>query len=321
MLLGPCSEQAQHLALSHLGQAADAVVLGDRVLLALGVHVEKTRKAHDLAAGAQTYATRRDVDGGLSENGRGHLTSQKPIPDERVELDQIVDLAGVATGAVVRKQGAHALGLMVEQRGPDGLVRVLSALLRLVDVRLGGQVGRGETAADEVTHGEHGIVRDARGVRAHVRDEAGRSLVPQLEALVEPLGQGHGSLGGEAQLARRLLLQARGDEGWWRVLAAFLALHRRHLQWRLPNQLDDLLRLPLVRQRRLVTVQPTHARSEGRGPFALDIELDGPVLLATEGFDLFLALDEQAHRHRLHPTRGKPTPHLGPQDRADLVAH
>ena len=40
-----------------------------------------------------------------------------------------------------------------------------------------------------------------------------------------------------------------------------------------------------------------------------------------EGADLALALDDQPQRDRLHASRGKPAPHLVPQQRRDLVAH
>src|SRR5262245_5176401 len=103
-------------------------------------------------------------------------------------------------------------------------MRVLGVLLGAVEVRLPGQVLRAEALRDVVADGGDRLAGDARRVRTHVGDEADRALVAELDALVEPLGDAHRAGGLEAELARRLLLQARGDEGRCRMPPPFLLL-------------------------------------------------------------------------------------------------
>src|SRR5579875_3063686 len=54
---------------------------------------------------------------------------------------------------------------------------------------------------------------------------------------------------------------------------------------------------------------------------ALELGLDGPVLLRREGLDRPFALADDAHGHRLHAPRREPAPHLLPEERRELVAH
>ena len=66
-------------------------------------------------------------------------------------------------------------------------------------------------------------------VGAHVGDQADIALA-NVDALVELLRQAHRALGGEAELARGLLLQRRGRERRRRVAPALLALDAEHSQ-------------------------------------------------------------------------------------------
>src|SRR3989454_4090184 len=86
------------------------------------------------------------------------------------------------------------------------------------------QVRRAVAALDVVARGGERLARDARRVGAHVGDEADRAFRAELDALVEALRDPHGARRLEAELARGLLLEARGDEGRRRVAAPFLAL-------------------------------------------------------------------------------------------------
>ena len=76
-----------------------------------------------------------------------------------------------------------------------------------------------------------------------------------------------------------------------------------------------------MRESGLLAIESHHTRGKGGRRAAFDIDPNGPVLLGTEGLDLGLAIHYQTHRHRLHPARRQTAPYLGPQHRADLVAH
>src|SRR6202521_4603322 len=75
--------------------------------------------------------------------------------------------------------------------------------------------------------------RYARRVSAHVGDQSHRALIPNLDSLVQVLGETHRTLGSEAQLLRRVLLESAGGErrGW--ILSPLATLDLRDLE-RLP---------------------------------------------------------------------------------------
>src|SRR4029453_8050698 len=95
----------------------------------------------------------------------------------------------------------------------DRLVRLLGVLgRRFVDARRLRQVFYGVDAVDVEPAGGDGLVGERHAIGSHVGDEADR-LAAQVDALVELLRDAHGATGGEADLARGLLLQGRGREG------------------------------------------------------------------------------------------------------------
>src|SRR5262249_57530179 len=62
----------------------------------------------------------------------------------------------------------------------------------------------------------------------------------------------------------------------------------------------------------LLPVDLGEPRGEQRRLPRLEPRLDGPVFLRHEGGDLTLALDDDAHRHRLHASSGQAPPDLPP---------
>ena len=96
---------------------------------------------------------------------------------------------------------------------PDRFVRVLRVLLALIVVRrpAAGTAPRSAPPI-KVAHFLQRVFGNARRVGTHVRDQTNRALFADLDAFIQPLGQHHGSLDAEAQLARRFLLQRRGNE-------------------------------------------------------------------------------------------------------------
>ena len=118
------------------------------------------------------------------------MRRDKTLPDQLVDFvfiffQILLDLVGIA-----------------ESRGrTDGLVRFLSQLLRFERVRRFRQVSGAVLGPDQLPYLSQGIVRDACGVGTHVGDESDQSFLTQFHTLVKPLGDHHGALYAEAQLA------------------------------------------------------------------------------------------------------------------------
>ena len=189
----------------------------------------------------------------------------------------------------------------------------------LVDVGLLRQVLGGVVVRDHRAHGLQSFVGDAGGVGSDVGDQTLTALAGDFHALVELLGDLHGLLGGEAQLAAGLLLEVRGGEGCGGELAALALLDDGHAERRVPAGVHHGLGLLLVVQLGLVAAEAGEASAdlrladgEGRG--------DGPVLLGHEDIDLLLAVADHLRGHRLHAACAQALLHLAPEQRADLVA-
>src|SRR2546422_5632824 len=190
----------------------------------------------------------------------------------------------------------------------------------LEDVQGGGQVLAPEPLADELPGFFGRLTGDSGGVGAHVGDQPGRPLLADVHALVKLLGQGHGLLGAEAQLARRLLLERAGDEGRHRIALLLLALDGLHDEGLAPDRRHDALGLRGRADVRLPTVDAVELGLEGRRVLPGQRRRNGPVLLRAEGFALALALADQLDGHRLHPPHAEATADLLPQQLAALVA-
>src|SRR6185369_14162050 len=128
----------------------------------------------------------------------------------------------------------------------------------------------------------------------------------------------------EAELARRLLLQARGDERRGREAPALLALDLLDPPGGAAQAVDECARrlagLDMERGRiELLVADADQSRRERRRLAAVELGGDRPVLDFLERLDLPLTLADDPHRHRLHPAGGKAAAHLLPEQRADLV--
>ncbi len=201
-------------------------------------------------------------------------------------------------------------------------MRRLRLFLLFVDVGRFRHVLGTVLAADQFAHLRDGVVRDARGIGAHVGDEADRAFVAaQLHAFIEVLGQHHGALDAEAQLARGVLLQLAGGEGRSRAAAALPLFDRAHRPNGLLQRRADLLRLFGVGDLDLLVAAADEVRVERRRLGGRQVRVHGPVFLLLEGLDLALAVHDQAQGDGLHAPGGEPAPHLVPQQRRDLIAH
>ena len=163
------------------------------------------------------------------------------------------------------------------------------------------------------------------GIGTHVGDQPDQVLVADLHAFVQALRQAHGAAGAEAELARGFLLQGRGDERGRRATLALLArdfgdlehavrrTHQFHPRSFSGSAVAEGELLDLV------AVVAQQAGIEGLHRMRA-LRRDRPVLLRLERLDLFLALDDQAQRRRLHTAGGQPGLDLAPQHRAEVEA-
>ena len=106
-------------------------------------------------------------------------------------------------------------------------MRFLRRFLRFIRVRLRRKIGAAELLADILAGFAHCFVRNARGVGAHVGDEADRPLA-DINAFVQFLRDGHGFLGGIAEFAGGFLLQGACRKGRDRIAPRLFFRHVMH---------------------------------------------------------------------------------------------
>ncbi len=319
----------ERVAFRDLRQAPLPVVeLGVRVVGALDVGLHEAVEGDRLAGGGELGVPpvgrgAADPDGDRVAGRVLHLGGDGPLPDQLVQAELVAGQAGLGgrTETVTRRA--------------DRLVRLLRVLdLSGVDTRLLRQVVGPVQLRDLRPGGRHGGVREGRGVRTHVRDEA---------VLVQLLRHLHRRLRAEAQLARGLLLERRRTEGGVRGAAVRLGLHRadgegalrerggerpcvRLVQMQHLGALEPAVRAEVAALRDALAVDGVQAGDErgrvGRIARPAGGERAGqvPVLGGAEGDALALALDDEAGGDGLHASGGQPRHDLLPQDRRDLVA-
>ena len=141
------------------------------------------------------------------------------------------------------------------------------------------------------------------------------------------MGQAHGARRAEAELARSFLLQGRGGERRLRIAPHLFAL----------NALDGeesgllqhglgIIRRAFVADRKALKLRPVELREACRESLVLaasQLNLDAPVFLRSEDFDVGLPLADQAQRDRLHPpgraAAGQLAPEHGRERETDQV--
>ena len=77
---------------------------------------------------------------------------------------------------------------------------------------------------DVLPHFGQSFIRNAHRIRTHISDEADEAFLAQFHTFIEALGDHHGALHAEAELAGGILLQLAGGEGRRRVASAFLTI-------------------------------------------------------------------------------------------------
>ncbi|CCY42479.1 flagellar basal body rod protein [Firmicutes bacterium CAG:124] len=198
-------------------------------------------------------------------------------------------------------------------------MRVLCTGFRLIAAGF-GVIGRAVAAADCVARGGQRLFGNAQRVGTHVSDQADRALTGDLHALVKLLCDHHRAARGHVELARRLLLERRGDKGR-RGGALFLRfLHAGHGKRLALQRVQNGLHILLTRQLALLRVAVV-VRGEAAGlAGAVQIYIQRPVFLRDKGPDLVLAVDDQTGRDRLHASGGQALADLFPEQGAELIA-
>ena len=308
MLVGARGGDLRLLALHQLGQAARVIgvlAVSRRVVAVLGIDREEAGVEDDLPACAQRRLARRisQVDGGALELRRRHLRRDRPLPDQRVEPPV------VAADAVPR--AARQVGRT------DRLVRFLGVLrLRgIVARRLGQDVlAAAKILGDDRARRGNRLARNLNAVGPHIGDVA---------VFVEALRDAHSVARGEAELARRLLLQRRGRERRVGVARDGLRLDRadgelagRDVGTRLLRR-DDLVQVEAVELLAVPVRQPGDERCAGD---RRECRLDRPVFAVDERLDLALAVDDNTQRDRLDAPRRLGAGQLAPQDGGQVEA-
>ena len=184
-------------------QTGGVVLVVDAVLrlvvAPLFVHRDEAVEGHDLAGRPQAGLAVRglDINRGPVQPGGLHLAGDHPFPDQLVQTRQVA-------------LEPQAVGVAGQIGRPDRFVRFLGVLdLGLVVAGLFGNVGRAEPVGDDLPGLGDALRADRQTVGPHIGDQAAGIV----DALIQFLRRLHGPLGGEAQLARGLLLQGRGGEG------------------------------------------------------------------------------------------------------------
>ena len=304
MLLGRDPVHRKAIAFGNFRQLC-AVFVRFVVLSFLVERKEAVEHGHR-AGGAQRELSiaGNGVDGGALEFGALHLTRQRAFPDQFVE-----------PRLIMIEFARHLLRPSRKAGRPDGLMGFLRVLGTAdIGARRIGQIARAEILADQTPGVGDGFARHVCAIGAHISNESHR-LAAHRHALVQLLRDLHGSLGGEAELARGFLLQRRGDERWGRVPLDGFGFDLAHGEALRPDGIGGALGIRCRPQRQLFEFLAVEMGQPGgeRAGGSAQIGVDGPVFLRSEGFDFVFAFADEAQRHRLHAARGTCAGQLAPQ--------
>ena len=293
----------RHVARLHVGEQALVIVAPNVTggigfgVAALVVDGEEAGELHHLAGGAQRglAGAVAQGDAGAFEFGAGHLAGDRALPDQ-----------GVEPGLV-----AIAVGVAGEFGGTDRLVRFLRVLrLGGVNTRFFGAIVAREAVGDLHAGGGDGAVVHLHAVGAHVGDRAG---------LVQGLRDAHGVHGGEAELARGLLLQGGGGERGVGIAADRLGLDILDAEGALFDGLFGAGGDAGLAEAEFIEFAPFEVDQAGEegGAVVAHVRGDLPVFLGLERLDLAVTLDDQAQGDRLDAAGGFGAGELAPEHRRE----
>ena len=235
---------------------------------------------------------RIDIDRGLIEDRGRDLRSHESLPDELVDLvfillQILLDLVWMAH----RRSRAN---------GFVGSLRFLLLFVRIWRLR---NVWIAILRFDVLANFRQRIIGDSGRIGSHVGDQTDGTFLTQFHAFIEPLGDHHGALHAEAQLAGGILLQLAGGERWGRIAAPFFAVNRPNQPVSFLQSGADFLRFVTIRNLNFLFALAEKTSIE-RWRFAgCKMRINGPVFFLFERLDLALAFDNQPQSDSLNATR------------------
>ena len=238
-----------------------------------------------------------------------HQARHEAQPDEIVKLKLFRRQAVLDHGGgQLRVGGAH------------GLVPVLRVGALLEIARLIGQEFVAVGGTDIVAALLSRLIGNAQGVRSHIGDQTHGAVSFDRDALIQLLRDLHRAGGLEVQPARSLLLHGGGGEGRRRAFFARTLFDGTDRVFRPVQPGDVAVGLVFVFQLDFAVFIADKVGGEHTARRRNQLGVERPVLLRYEVVDLIFLVDNQPHRHALHPAGGKPAADLLADKGAELVA-
>ena len=146
-------------------------------------------------------------------------------------------------------------------------------------------------------------------------------MAGDVHAFVQRLGGPHGAGGRKAQTAGCLLLQGTGDEGRGGLLRALALFQFAHGVLGPLEALFDGAGLGLRVRQELFSLVVGGQTGRKALPAHTQSSVHVPVFLGLKGFDLLLAVVDDADGYALDAARRQAAPDFPPQEGAQLIAH
>ena len=293
--------QRQRLALLQLRQGRLLLLL-IIVIPALLIHGGIAGELQLAGGGPEAVTVGGDLHRHAVIDGVGHLAGQKAAPDQPV---QPVLLLGQIAPDGLRRQ--------LHVAGADGLVGVLRPGLRLILTGRGGYIAFAVAILNKVPGVTLGLVADAQRVGTHVGDQTHGALAGDVHALVQLLGDGHGTAGRHIQLAGCLLLHGGGGKRRRRRAVLVGTLYRFDGKGSTAQLIHDGLHICLCLRLVFLAVLPVIMGMKGGFFPVFQQGIQCPVLLRPEVGDLLIPVSHHAGGDTLDAAGG--------QSPADLLPH
>src|SRR5207253_2028978 len=291
----------------HLGEWRDILLELDG---RFEVRAEESIEEYAAAVRSRKVLAGLDVEARVLKARGRHLRGDRPLPDQRVELE-----------LVRLEEPFHAVRRAREIRRTDRLVRFLRALrARLVVTRLLERVRSPEFLRDDVARLMERALGDVERVGSHIGDETDRRAVADGDAFIELLREDHRFLHRVAELARCLLLDRRGGERRRGIAAALALLDALDCVAGIGERGAVLVGSLTVMDLELVALLLDDLGAERVARVVGKRGLESPVLLRLERLDLALAVDDEPECDRLDAARGEAVADLLPKERRHRVA-
>ena len=201
-----------------------------------------------------------------------------------------------------------------------GVLRCRGAL-GLPGALVGADIALAVGPGDVLSGSCHSLIGDAEAVGTHIGDEAHGAVAGDVHAFVQRLGSPHGAGGRKAQTAGCLLLQGTGDEGRGGLLRALALFQFAHGVLGPFEALFDGAGLGLRVRQELFSLVVGGQTGRKALPAHTQSSVHVPVFLGLEGFDLLLAVVDDADGYALDAARRQAASDFPPQEGAQLITH